>query len=125
MPRDKQLTQNGARVQKLLNAIQPPIGTSQPAGGFLPNIFYALGTLSEDTTFSLAAPAQEDANIPNHYYWTFETGSTVPDINFPEGIIWKDGEEPTIEENTHYEISVVRGFGAFMAIELPEEEEGE
>jgi hypothetical protein len=123
MPRDKQLTQNGARVQKLLNAIQPPIGTSQPAGGFLPNIFYALGTLLADTTFSLAAPAQEDANIVNHYYWTFETGSTVPDINLPAGITWIGGEAPTFEENTHYEISVLNGIGAFMSVEI--EQEGE
>ena len=118
--RDKQLTQSGAQVQKLLNAIQPPVGTVQPVTGMLPNILYNFGVLEGDTTFLLAPP--EDAMIINHYYWMFETGETAPTITFPAEITsWNGGEAPEIEAGHHYEISVLNGIGAFMDVELPSE----
>lgn len=45
--------------------IHPTVQTTMPVGGFLPNVLYDLGTIS-DTTFSLATP--NDSNIINHYY---------------------------------------------------------
>jgi len=122
---DYPLTQNGEKVQQLLDAIQPPVGTAQPSGGFLPNKLYNLGELSDDTTFALAAPS--DNTIVNHYYFTFETGATAPTITWPTGIVWMGGEAPEIAENSHYEISILNGIAAYMEVELPEpeEEEGE
>ena len=120
--RDKQLTQTGTKVQKLLDAIQPAVVTTQPAGGMRPNIFYNLGVLSDDTTFALATP--EDNTIVNHYYWAFETGDTAPTITWPASIIaWNTGEAPDIDANYHYEISVLNGIGAYLAVELPDAEE--
>lgn len=122
--RDKFFTQTGDKIQQLLNAIQPPFQTAQPAGGMLPNIMYVLGELSGDTTFAFAAPT--DNTIVNHYYFTFDTPSTAPTITWPAAItMWADGDEPTIEESTHYEVSVINGVAAIMGVKLPEEEEGE
>lgn len=93
--------------------IHPATGSSQPSGGMLPNIFYRLGTLSGNTTFTLATPV--DSNIVNHYFWSFETGSTVPTITWPASITsWIGGSAPIINANTHYEISVLDGIGAYM-----------
>ena len=80
----------------------------------MPNIVYDLGTLSGNTTFALATPA--DANIVNHYYWTFDTGSTAPTITWPTGLTWMGGSAPTINASKHYEISVLNGIGVYMEV---------
>lgn len=113
--RDKQLTQNGAKIQQLLDAIQPAIQTTQPVTGMLPNILYNFGELEGDTTFLMATP--EDATIVNHYYWMFDTPSSAPTITWPAGITaWFGGSAPTINADKHYEISVLNGIGAFMEV---------
>ena len=96
------------------NAVHPEIVSSQPAGGFAPNVLYNLGTLSSNTTFSLATPS--DANIVNHYYWTFETGSTAPTITWPSGLTWYGGSAPTISASKHYEISIVNNIAISMEV---------
>lgn len=90
------------------------VASSQPSGGFLPNVFYSLGALTGSVTFALATPA--DATIVNHYYWTFETGSTAPTITWPNGITWLGGSAPEISASKHYEISVLNGIGTFMEV---------
>lgn len=90
------------------------VESSQPSGGFLPNVFYALGELTGSVTFALAAPT--DATTVNHYYWTFETGSTAPTITWPNGITWPGGSAPEISASKHYEISVLNGVGMFMEV---------
>lgn len=88
--------------------------TSQPVGGMLPNVLYELGTLTGTVTFTL------DAGISgkiNHYYWTFETGSTAPTITWPVGITsWQGGSIPLIGYNKHYEVSVLNGVGICMEV---------
>lgn len=95
-------------------AINPAVESSQPQDGFLPNTFYDLGEITETVTFVLASPT--DANIVNHYYWTFDTGSTAPTITWPSGITWNGGSAPTINASKHYEISVLNGVGCFMEV---------
>ena len=122
--RDKFFSQTGDKIQQLLNAIQPPFQTTQPVGGMLPNIMYNFGELSGDTTFLMAAPA--DNTIVNHYFWMFDTPSTAPTITWPAAItMWADGNAPTIGESTHYEVSVINGVAAIMAVELPTQSVGE
>lgn len=57
------------------DAIYPSVQTTQPQGGMLPNVFYNLGLLSANTTFSLATPV--DANILNHYYWVLKLDQQI------------------------------------------------
>lgn len=94
--------------------VHPAVEATQPQGGFAPNKPYVLGTLTGSVTFALASP--EDATIPNHYFWTFETGTTAPTITWPAGISWNGGSAPTINASKHYEISVLNGIGAFMEV---------
>jgi len=93
--------------------VHPAVVSSQPSGGFLPNILYELGELEGDTTFALAS---EVSGIVNHYYWTFETGSTAPTITWPSGISWCGGSAPTISTNKHYEVSVLDGNAISMEV---------
>lgn len=104
-----------AGAKAVYDAVHPAQGTSQPAGGFLPNVAYKLGTLSGNTTFALASPA--DATIANHYFWTFDTPSTAPTITWPAGITsWYGGSAPTIAGSKHYEVSVLDGVGIAMEV---------
>lgn len=96
--------------------IHPAVGNAQPQGGMLPNVVYDLGTLTGTVTFALATPS--DANIPNAYHWTFETGSTAPTINWPSGVIFPDGVTPTAEANKHYEVLVRKGYGSIITYSL-------
>ena len=95
--------------------IHPAVVSSQPAGGMLPNVMYDLGALSGNTTFSLATPA--DANVVNHYFWTFDTPSTAPTITWPNAITsWYGGEAPTINASKHYEVSLLDGVAICMEV---------
>lgn len=88
--------------------------TSYPSNGFRPNVFYVLGTVTGTKTWALASP--DDNNIMNHYFWTFETGSTAPTITWPSGLTWPGGSPPAILPNKHYEISVLNNIVAWMEV---------
>lgn len=94
--------------------IHPAVITTQPSGGFAPNVLYRLGTLTGSVTFTLASPS--DNAIVNHYYWTFTAGSTAPTITWPSGVSWLDGGAPTVGANKHYEISILDNVGAYMEV---------
>lgn len=110
---DKASDVKTASPKAVYDEVHPATGSSQPAGGMLPNKVYNFGTIG-DTTFALASPT--DANIVNHYYWTFDTGSTAPTIGWPNGVSWSGGAAPTINASKHYEISVLNGIGCFMEV---------
>lgn len=111
---DKASDAKTASPKAVYDEVHPAVASSQPAGGLLPNVLYNLGTLTGSVTFALATPA--DATIVNHYYWTFETGSTAPTITWPAGVTWLGGSAPTINASKHYEISVLNGIGTSMEV---------
>ena len=84
--------------------------TTQPSGGFLPDVVYELGTLTGSVTFALASAVSGQVN---HYFWTFTAGSTAPTITWPSGITWADSA-PTITASKKYQISILDGIAAFM-----------
>lgn len=84
--------------------------TSQPSGGFLPDVVYELGTLTGSVTFALASAVSGQVN---HYFWTFTAGSTAPTITWPSGITWADSA-PTITASKKYQISILDGVAAYM-----------
>lgn len=94
--------------------VHPAVATSQPSGGFVPNVLYLLGTLTGSVSFTLAAPL--DNTIVNHYYWIFTTGSAAPTITWPSGIDWIGGAAPTIIADKHYEVSILGGVGTYMEV---------
>lgn len=84
--------------------------SSQPSGGFLPDVVYELGTLTGSVTFALASAVSGQVN---HYFWTFTAGSTAPTITWPSGITWVDSA-PTITAGNKYQISILDGVAAYM-----------
>ena len=111
---DKASNVKTASPKAVYNEIHPAVASAQPQRGFLPNILYNLGTISSNTTFSIATPS--DANVVNHYYWTFDTGSTAPTITWPSGISWFGGAAPVIAASSHYEISILNNIAVAMEV---------
>lgn len=110
---DKNSDTKTSSPKSVYDEIHPAIVTTQPVGGFVPNVLYNLGTLTGSVTFALATPA--DSSVVNHYYWTFDTGSTAPTITWPVGITkWNGDSAPEIVADAHYEVSVLGGIGAFI-----------
>ena len=94
--------------------ITTTLQTSEPSGGMLPNREYQLGTLSGNITFTLASGT---SGVTNHYFWSFDTGSTAPTITWPSGITsWYGGSAPTINASKHYEVSVLNGVAVVMEV---------
>ena len=88
--------------------------SSQPSGGFLPDVVYHLGELSGTVSFAIAAAV---AGNKNHYFWTFSTGSTAPTVTFPTtGITWAAGSAPTVAANKKYEISILNGVAYYSEV---------
>ena len=89
------------------------VETSQPQGGFLPDVIYKLGTLTGSVTFALAAAVTGNAN---HYFIVFETGSAAPTIIWPAGITWASGSAPAPSANKHCEVSIMDGIAAYLEV---------
>lgn len=107
------LEQTGAEVQEALDMVLAPrTASEQPAAGMLPGVLYTLGELSGTVVFRLA----EGEGIP-HWYWTFDTGQVVPTVTWPTEILrWCKGSAPELKGNSHYEISVLNGYAAYMEV---------
>lgn len=111
---DKTSNTKTASPKAVYDEVHPAPGSSEPSGGFLPNVVYNLGTITGSRSFAMAAAV---SGIVNHYFWTFETGSTAPTITWPAAITaWNGGSAPTINASKHYEISVLNGIGAYMEV---------
>lgn len=107
---DKASNTKTASPKAVYDEVHPAVGSSQPAGGMLPNVFYDLGTLSGDTTFAFASPS--DNTIENEYMFEFTTPSTAPTITWPNAITgWSGGTAPTIKASKTYQVSVLNGLG--------------
>lgn len=109
---------NGDTYTVDLNHVHPQYyskvaDTTQPSGGFVPDVVYKLGTLTGTVTFSLAAAVTGNVN---HYFWSFDTGSTAPTVTWPSGITWADGTGPTVAASKHYEISILDGIATYAEV---------
>lgn len=90
-----------------------PVASSIPSGGMLPNVVYNLGTLSGNTTMTMASAT--DNTIVNLWHFTFTTPSTAPTITWDNAITaWYGGGAPTITGSTYYEVSVMNGVAIIM-----------
>ena len=115
---DKTSDTKTSSPKSVYNEIHPAVGSSQPAGGMLPNVLYNLGTLSGSVTIALAAPS--DNAIENEYRFTFTADSTAPTITWPNTVTkWignsLDNGAPKVEASTYYEVSIEDGYGIFNA----------
>lgn len=93
------------------------------------NAYCKCGTLTRNTTFSLLTlgnsplnPIHDYDNVIIQYTWSFDIGQTVYDVTWPtynnKALSWVNGEEPEIEANKHYEISVIDGYATYVVFDL-------
>ena len=97
------------------NYYKKTVETTQPQGGFLPDVEYALGPISGNVTFQLASIVVGNVN---HYFWSFSTSTSIPTITWPSRIIWQGGTAPTISANKYYEISILNSMAVYLEMEL-------
>lgn len=105
-----------------------PIMSILPSsGGILPNILYKLGTLANDASILISLATPTDNTIANVYTVTFDTGDwdtssasrLGPSVGWglPITTHWADGEAPSIEPNTCYEVSIMDNIACVVTAE--------
>ena len=116
---DKASTTKTASPSAVYNEVHPAFGSSQPAGGMLPNVLYKLGTLTGNVTISFAAAS--DATIENEYKFTFTAGAAL-EIAWPVAITdWAgncvENGTPVITGGNYYLVSVEDGIALIAEVE--------
>lgn len=62
-------------------------------------------SLTEATTIQVPATPTTDADRLREAVLKIKIGATVPSIIWPSGIVWANGETPTIEADSYYELN--------------------
>ena len=106
--------------QAVYDFVMPEVQTEIPAEGLVANLIYRVGVIGEDVEVRLHSP--EDEDVENIYTLVFETGETVPEITWDEGITKWAGNclsiqgRPELNVNKHYEVSVADGVGFILEV---------
>ena len=75
-----------------------------------PNIYYRnTNTSLSELTITLGSIS--NSNIINEYFVEFTTSSSGTTVSLPSTIKWANGEAPTFEASTTYQISIVNDLG--------------
>ena len=74
----------------------------------LPNTYYRKTNQSDTLDISLSS---ETAGVLNEYLVEFTTSATGTTIILPNTIKWANGERPTFDAGTTYQISIVNNLG--------------
>lgn len=77
-----------------------------------PNVYYR--QFKSSTQLAIYLGSEVNTNILNEYLIEFSTGSNGTTISLPSSIKWANGEVPTFEKNTTYQISIVNNLGVCM-----------
>lgn len=105
----------GQRGNIDLGYIRKQLSTSTSSSMTLsPNIYYRNTSTSLSTltiTFASETSALYNSLILNEYFIEFTTSSSGTTVSFPSSIKWSNGETPTFEANTTYQISIVNNLG--------------
>jgi hypothetical protein len=75
-----------------------------------PNIYYR-NTSTSLSTLTITLGSVSNSNIINEYFVEFTTRSSGTTVSLPSTIKWANGETPTFEANTTYQISIVNNLG--------------
>ena len=76
----------------------------------LPNIYYR-NTSTSLSTLTIRLGSVSNSNIINEYFVEFTTRSAGTTVSLPSTIKWANGETPTFESSTTYQISIVNNLG--------------
>jgi hypothetical protein len=99
---------NKADITDLVNR-QLVIATSSSMT-LSPNTYYR-NTSTSLSSLTIKLGSVSDSNILNEYFVEFTTRSTGTTVSLPSGIKWANGETPTFEAGTTYQISIVNNLG--------------
>lgn len=86
------------------------INKSEITATILPNVFYKWGEV-DSLTISFE---EETPNILNEYMFEFESGDTATILTVPNTVKWIN--EPSIEPNSIYQVSIVNNIGVIGGI---------
>ena len=75
-----------------------------------PNIYYR-NTSTSLSTLTITLGSVSNSNIINEYFVEFTTSSSGTTVSLPSTIKWANGETPTFEASTTYQISIVNDLG--------------
>lgn len=78
-----------------------------------PNIYYR-NTSTSLSTLTITLSSASNSNIINEYFVEFTTRSAGTTVSLPSGIKWANGETPTFEASTTYQISIVNNLGTIQ-----------
>lgn len=79
----------------------------------LPDKFFSLINPVEHLTIMFAPPVE---GRTNEYTGQFSVGDIVPEVIFPEGIVWIGGDEPVYDPNTTYQFSILNNIGVMVGV---------
>jgi hypothetical protein len=79
----------------------------------LPNIYYR-NTSTSLSTLTITLGSVSNSNIINEYFVEFTTRSSGTTVSLPSTIKWANGETPTFEASTTYQISIVNNLGTIQ-----------
>lgn len=74
-----------------------------------PNTYYRKTNQSASLTIYLES--ESDTTIMNEYFIEFTTAANGTTISMPDTVKWVNGEVPTFEVNSTYQISIVNNLG--------------
>ena len=75
-----------------------------------PNVYHR-NTNTSLSTLTISLGAISDDTILNEYFVEFTTRSSGTTVKLPSGIKWANGETPTFEASTTYQISIINNLG--------------
>lgn len=94
-----------------LGYISKKLSTSTSSSMTLsPNIYYR-NTSTSLSTLTITLGSVSNSNIINEYFVEFTTSSAGTTVSLPSTIKWANGETPTFEASTTYQISIVNNLG--------------
>ena len=75
-----------------------------------PNVYHR-NTSTTLSSLTITLGSISDNTILNEYFVEFTTRSSGTTVNLPSGIKWANGETPTFEASTTYQISIINNLG--------------
>ena len=94
--------------KRFITYVQPEVSIT-----LAPNIYYkCTNTSLSSVTFTLGSIT--NSNIINEYFVEFTTSSSGTTVSLPSTIKWANGEKPTFEASTTYQISIINNLGVVI-----------
>lgn len=110
-------TKNPSSGVVVLGYINKQLSTSTSSSMALsPNIYYR-NTSTALSTLTITLDSVSNNNIINEYFVEFTTSSSGTTVSLPSTIKWANGEIPTFEASTTYQISIVNNLGVVTKFE--------